>query len=152
VRRRYVILLIGLGVIVFLAISALLARAFTVGGAEDSTLTDLVRAEAAGRAAQIEATITGCRTDPACRVRVASNVAALRHPGEVQIAEINPSSNFSLGSTLGTARIAWVVGGSKPIVQCARVRHAGDVLSGFHIEVLKLSLRIKSDADCPARF
>ncbi len=152
VRRRNVILLIGLGVVVFLAISGLLARAFSVSGAEDATITDLVRDEAGGRAAQIEASISGCRTDPACRARVAQNVAALRHPGGVQIIEINPSSGFSLGATVGTARVAWLVGSSKPIVQCLRVRHDGDVLEGFRVEVVKLSLRIKSDADCPTRF
>ena len=53
---------------------------------------------------------------------------------------------------MGTARVAWLVGSSLPIVQCVRVRHAGDVLQGFRIELLRLSLRIKSDADCPARF
>jgi hypothetical protein len=152
VRRRNVILLIGLAVIVFLAVSALLARAFSVGGAENATITDLVRDEASGRTAQIEATISGCRTDPGCRARVAQNVAALRRPGGVQIIQITPSSGFSLGATVGIARVAWLAGSSKPIVQCLRVRHDGDVLQGFRIEVLKLSLRIRSDADCPARF
>jgi hypothetical protein len=152
VRRRNIILLVGLGVVVFVAISALLARAFSVGGAEDTTITDLVRDEASGRAAQIEATISGCRTDPACRARVAENVAGLRRPGGVQILQITPSAGFSLGATEGTARVAWLVGSSKPIVQCLRVRHNGDVLQGFRIEVLRLSPRIRSDADCPTRF
>jgi hypothetical protein len=152
VRRRNVILLIGLAVVVFVAISALLARAFSVGGAEDATITDLVRDEAGGRAAQIEATITGCRRDPACRARVAQNVAALRRPGGVQIIQITPSAGFSLGATAGTARVAWLVGSSKPIVQCLRVRHDGDVLQGFRVEVLRLSPRIRSSADCPSRF
>jgi hypothetical protein len=152
VRRRNVILLIGLGVVVFLAISALLARAFSVGGAEEATITDLVREEASGRAGQIEAIINGCRTDPACRSRVAQDVAALRRAGGVQIIQVTPSAGFSLGPTVGTARVAWLVGSSKPIVQCLRVRRDGDVLQGFRIEVLKLSPRIRSDADCPARF
>jgi hypothetical protein len=33
-----------------------------------------------------------------------------------------------------------------------RVRRAGNAFSGLHIELLALSARIKSDADCPARF
>jgi hypothetical protein len=48
--------------------------------------------------------------------------------------------------------VAWNVGGSLPIVQCVRVRHAGNVLSGFRIELLELSRRITTDAACPARF
>jgi hypothetical protein len=152
VRRRNVILLIGLGAVVFVAISGLLARAFSVSGAEDAVITDLVRAEAGGRAGQIVATISGCRNEAACRSRVAQNVAALRRPGGVQIIQITHSAGFSLGGTVGTARVAWLVGSSKPIVQCLRVRHAGDVLQGFQVEVLKLSPRIRSDADCPARF
>jgi hypothetical protein len=57
-----------------------------------------------------------------------------------------------LTATLGTARVAWLVGSSLPIVQCVRVRHAGDVLGGFRIELLAVSRRIKSDAACPAHF
>jgi hypothetical protein len=76
----------------------------------------------------------------------------LRRTGGVQILQITPSAGFSLGATEGTARVAWLVGSSKPIVQCLRVRHNGDVLQGFRIEVLRLSPRIRSDADCPTRF
>ena len=73
-------------------------------------------------------------------------------PGAIQIAEINPSSGFSLGETIGTARVAWVAGGSLPRVQCVRVRHTGNVISGFQIELLRVSLRIRSSADCPRRY
>ncbi len=52
-RRLYLFSLIGAGVVLFLVISALLARAFSVGGAEDSALTDLVTAEALGDPAAV---------------------------------------------------------------------------------------------------
>jgi hypothetical protein len=152
VRRRNVLLLIGLGIAVFLVLSALLARALSVGGAEDSAITNLVRAEARGDTAQVVSAITGCRNDPACRARAAKNTAALKRPGNVSIIQVQNSAGFSLTSTEGTARVAWLVGSSLPIVQCVRVRHAGNVLEGFTIKLQVVSRRIKSDTGCPSRF
>jgi hypothetical protein len=151
-RRRRNILLIVLGVLLFLVISALLTRALSVGGAEDTAITDLVTAEATGSAAQVAANLHDCADSPACRGRAGANAAALKHPGKVSIIQIQQSAGFSLSSTLGTARVAWLAGGSLPIVQCVRVRHAGNVLQGFTIELLDVSRRIKSDAACPAHF
>ncbi len=151
--RRPAIIAAVLGAItVFLVLSALLARALSVGGAEDSAITDLVRAEARGDRAAVVAAISGCAGSPACRARATVVTAALRHSGDVQIAEINPSSGFALGSTEGTARVAWVAGGSLPRVQCVRVRHTGNVLSGFQVRLLRISVRIRSNADCPSHY
>jgi hypothetical protein len=151
-RRPYVIASVLVGLLLFLVVSALLARAFSVGGAENAAITDLVRAEARGDTAAVISLISGCRASVSCRAGAAADTAALRRTGAVSIAELNASSNFSLGSTLGTARVAWLAGSSLPRVQCVRVRHAGNVLQGFTIELLKVSARIKSDADCPSRF
>jgi hypothetical protein len=151
-RRLFLLLLMLLGVAAFLVVSALLARALTVGGAEDSALTTLARDEARGKRAAVIADVVGCRHSAACRARAAVNVAALKHSGNVQIAEINPSAGFSLTATTGTARLAWIVGASFPRVQCVRVRRAGNVLSGYRIQLLKVSVRIRSSADCPASY
>ena len=151
-RRPWIIAAIVLGVLVFLFIATLLTRAFNVGDAENAAITSLVQAEARGDTAEVISLITGCKGNVACRARATANAAALRHPGQVSIAELNPSSTFSVGSTLGTARVAWVAGNSLPRVQCLRVRHAGSVLQGFTIELLVVSRRIASDADCPKRF
>jgi hypothetical protein len=150
-RRRLIVLLV-LGVLAFLVISALLTRALTVGGAEDTAITDLVRTEATGSAARVMASVSGCQTDPACRARAQANAAQLGRPGKVSIIQIQPSAGFSLTGTEGTARVAWLVGSSLPIVQCVRVRRAGDVISGFDVQLLQVSRRIKSDAACPAHF
>jgi hypothetical protein len=48
--------------------------------------------------------------------------------------------------------VAWVAGNSLPRVQCLHVRHAGSVIQGFTIQLLVVSRRIASDADCPKRF
>jgi hypothetical protein len=149
--RRLLPILIP-GVIVFLFISALLARALSVDSAERSAITAVVTGEAHGDTAAVLARLTGCAPDPACRARVGADVAALHHPGAVSIIQIQVSAGFSLTATQGTARVAWAVGGSLPRVQCVRVRRAGNVLSGLRVELLALSARIAGTADCPARF
>jgi hypothetical protein len=151
-RRATLIALIAGGVVLFLVVSALLARALSVGGAENSAITDLVRTEARGDRAGVVAAITGCRSDPACRARAAAVTSALRRAGGVQIIEINGLTSFALGGTVATARVAWLAGGSLPRVQCVRVRNAGNVLTGFSIQLLKVSVRIRSNADCPSHF
>jgi hypothetical protein len=151
-RRRGVIALIVVGIVVFLAIATLLTRAFNVGDAEDAAITNLVQAEASGHTSEVVDLITGCRASVACRARAAVNTAALKHPGKITIAEINPSSTFSVTSTMGTARVAWVAGNSLPRVQCLAVRHAGSAFSGFTVELLVVSRRIASGADCPEHF
>lgn len=152
VRRVYIFLLIGLGVVLFIAISGVLARVFSVDGAERSAITELVQAEAHGDVNGIVERIEGCGDSPVCRARAAEDVAALKHAGSVSILQLNPSAGFSLGSTIGTARVAWNVGSSLPIVQCVRVRRAGDAFTGLRVELLELSPRITTDADCPAHF
>jgi hypothetical protein len=148
VRRLY-ILAIVVGVVLFLAISALLARVFSVDGAERSAITSLVATEARGDLSGVIQRIDGCAQDAACRARAEANVAALKHPGSISILELNPSAGFSLTSTLGTARVAWNVGGSLPIVQCVRVRRAGNALSGLRVELLSVSRKLAGDATCP---
>jgi len=152
VRRSQLLALIALGVALFLFISAVLARAFSVDGAERSAITALVQAEARGDAAGVMDRITNCAAQPSCRARVNSDVTALRRTGSVAILALDTSSGFSLTGSTGTARVAFTVGSSLPIVQCLRVRRAGNVLSGLRVELLELSARIPSNADCPARF
>ena len=150
--RRLYLALIALGLVLFLAVSALLARVFSADGAERSAVTGLVQAEARGDQVGMVGRIDGCRASASCRARVAQDVAALRHVGRVSILQLETSAGFSLTSTMGTARVAWDVGSSLPIVQCVRVRRAGDALSGLRIELLAISRRIKTDGDCPATF
>ena len=150
--RRYRVTLITAGVLLLLGIGALLARVFSLDGAERSAITSLVQAEARGDASAMSARITGCRQSGSCQERVAVDAQALRRAGTVQILQINPSAGFSLGSTLGTARVAWRAGSSLPVVQCVKVRRAGNALKGQHVELLEISQRITTNADCPARY
>jgi hypothetical protein len=152
VRRSRLLALIAAAVVLFLFISALLARAFSVDGAERSAITAVVQAEGRGDTAAVVARIADCGAQSACLIRVRTDVAALHRPGSVSILTINTSSSFSLTGSTGTARVAWTVGSSLPIVQCLRVRRTGNVLSGLRVELLELSVRIPSNQDCPARF
>jgi hypothetical protein len=146
------IVLIVLGVLVFLAISTLLARVWSAEGAERSAITALVQAEARGDQTAMLSRIRGCGASTSCRARVAQDVAALRHPGKVSILQLQSSAGFSLTGSVGRARVAWTAASSLPIVQCVRVRRAGNAWRGLRIELLAISPRIKSDADCPASF
>ncbi len=150
-RRTYLVL-IALAILLFLAISAVLARAFSVDSAERSAITSLVQAEARGNQPAVFARIQDCSGSPDCRSRIAGEVASLRRPGALTILEIQASAGFSLGSTLGTARVAWRAGSSLPVVQCVRVKRAGNAISGLRVELLALTGRVESDADCPTRF
>jgi hypothetical protein len=144
--------LIVLGLALFLVISALLARALSVDGAEQAAITSLVQAEARGDARSVIAQIRGCSGSAACTRRATANALKLTRPGKVILLELNQSAGFSLTSTLGTARVAWRAGNTLPIVQCVKVRRAGNVLSGLHVELLEVSARIHTDADCPASY
>jgi hypothetical protein len=150
-RRPRLIALIVIGVVAFLVISALLARALSADGAERSAITSLVQAEARGDVAAAQAKVEHCNAKPGCRARITSNTATVTRPGSVTVLQLESSTGFSLGSTLGTARVAFRVGGSKPIVQCVRVRRAGNVLSGLRIELLSVSAPLKGNASCPGR-
>jgi uncharacterized ParB-like nuclease family protein len=153
VRRRQKIALLVTVVILFLAVSAVLARVWSGDGAEQSAVTALVADEARGDAAAMIAAMTGCTGDPTCRARVAADAATLKRAGPVSVLQYQASTGFSLTSTRGAARIAWeVVDKTRPIVQCVRVRRAGNALSGIHIELLEISARLNSSAGCPKRF
>jgi hypothetical protein len=152
VRRLRLFLLIALGLVVFVLISAVLARVLSVDGAERSAITSLIQAEARGDAVRMASQIHDCAGDPGCRRRVAQDALALERRGAVKILTLGSSAGFSLGSTVGTARVAWRAGGALPVVQCVRVRRAGNALRGLRIELLEISLRINSQANCPAHY
>ncbi len=150
-RRAYIAAIAG-AIIVFLVLSALLARVFSANSAEQSAITALVKDEARGDENAVIGDVAGCSTSQACRTRAGYNATALKHAGAVSIIQLQPSTSFSIAGTLGTARVAWSVGASLPIVQCVRVRRTGSVISGLKVQLLEVSRRIASDTACPARY
>jgi hypothetical protein len=151
VRRAY-IAAIAAAIIVFLIISALLARVFSANSAEQSAITSLVKDEAHGDTDAVIGDIAGCGASQTCRTRAGYNASTLKRPGAVSVIQIQPSTSFSIAGTEGTARVAWNAGGSLPIVQCVRVRRTGNAISGLKVELLEVSRRIKSDTPCPPRY
>jgi hypothetical protein len=151
-RRRQLLALVALGVVIFIAVSFALARVFGANGAEQSAITGLVKAEAVGDQAGMLARITGCSASSLCRARVAEDAAGLKRAGAVSIIELSPSTGFSFGGMTGTARVAWSAGSSLPIVQCVKVRRAGNIVDGLTVQLLEISRRIKSNADCPRSY
>jgi hypothetical protein len=134
--------------VAFVAISAILARAFSADGAERAAVTALVKAEAHGDVSAAVRQVQACGSSPSCRARVSRTVTAVKRPGGIQILQLTPSTSFSLGGTLGNARVAYRVGNSLPIVQCVRVRRAGNVISGLRIELLSVTTPLSADAAC----
>jgi hypothetical protein len=139
---------VGFVVIVFLAFSALLARALGGSGAERSAVTAVVRAEARGDAPAALARMPACRKEPACAAVVTDTAAKLERPGDVQILAFDPSVHVALDATIGTARVAWRAGGSLPVVQCVRARREGP-LGGDLVELLSISPPIGRVSACP---
>jgi hypothetical protein len=150
--RRLRLLVIVLVIALFVFISALLARAFSVDGAERAAITELVKAEARGDSSAMTRLIVDCAGSSSCRSRVRGDAASLRRAGRVSILELNPSAGFSLTGTRGVARVAWKAGSSLPVVQCVRVHRAGNVISGLNVQMLEISRRISTGADCPNQF
>jgi hypothetical protein len=144
------LLLLPLALVGFLAISFGLARVLSANGAERSAIERLLAAQARGDAAELVARIDGCAARPACRASARANARRLRSGGEVQIVRLDPSTSFSLGGTDGTARVVWRTPSRATVVQCVRVRRAGDVLRGLRIELHALSRPIRRTASCPS--
>jgi hypothetical protein len=150
VRKRWILLAVPT-LALFILISGLLARAFSLPNAEQSAVTDMVIAEARGDVGAVVAAIHGCAASPGCRAGVASDVRKLRHTGAVQVAQFSPSAGFSLTATTGVARVAWTAGGSLPVVQCVEVRRTGNLFSGQSVQLLAVSPQISGGADCPSK-
>jgi hypothetical protein len=151
-RRSQLLVLIAAAVVIFIAVSFVLARVFGANNSEQSAITGLVKAEAAGDQVGMMQRIKGCQQSSPCRARVAQDATALKHPGNVSIIQLQPSTSFSFGGITKTARVAWSVGSSLPIVQCIKVHRGGNVVGGLTVELLQISRRIKTDAACPAHY
>jgi hypothetical protein len=144
--------LAGLAVLVFLVISAGLARILSANNAERDAIRALMASQASGDAAGVVRQLSGCAPSSSCRARQRANVARLRHPGAVKLASVEPSSRFVLGSMDGTTRVAWtVVGTGRTTVQCVGVRRTGNVVTGMGVKLTALSAPIDPQSDCPAR-
>ena len=146
-RGRRIALAVG-ALILFLAISALLARFLSVENVERDDILAVLQAEAAGDAKLALARLDGCRSTPSCAATVRADAQRLRRSGSVKILSLTSSTAYSLTGAAGNTRVAWTVIGRLPIVQCVRVRRTGSFLTGAHVMLLSLSAPIANEADC----
>ena len=152
-RRPKVLLITGVVFVVFLLISALLARIFSADSAQRAAIIAVLQDQAQGDANAVISKIQGCDASAACRQRAAYNAAHLKAPGSVSVLTLQtPAGGITLGNSQGVARVAWRIGSGLPIVQCVRVRRAGNPITGLHVELLAVSKRIPSESDCPKTF
>jgi hypothetical protein len=137
-----------LGVLLFLAISGVLARFLGTENVERDDLLALIEAQARGDVNGIVRMLDGCRTNPACVARARANASSLRRSGAVKILSLKSATAYSLTGSAGKTRLAWTVIGKLPVVQCIDVRRSGSILQGITVSLLSLSAPIPNEADC----
>jgi hypothetical protein len=145
VRRRT--LLIAGGVVVFLLLSALLARWLGLENVERDDVVTLLAAQARGDSAAMLSQLPGCAGR--CRAIVVEDAARLKRAGSVLILADQSQTAYSLTSSVGETRVAWkATGAALPVVQCIRVQRSGNAISGLTIRLRAVSLPIPGTADC----
>ena len=137
------------GVIVFLAISAWLARFLSTENAERNAVVGLLQSQAAGNAEGMLDRLRDCRTQSACVALVRRNAASERSTGSLQILALSSPTAYSLASASGETRVAWRAGAHGPVVQCVLVHRRGNALTGLTVELMRISAPIGNEADCP---
>jgi hypothetical protein len=140
--------LIAVCALLFLAISAELARFLSVENVERNDAEMLIQAQARGDANGMLELLHGCRERPACMATVQANASHLRRSGAVKILSLKSRTAYSLGASSGKTRLAWTVIGRLPVVQCVEVRRTGNALAGINVSLLSLSPPIPNEADC----
>lgn len=152
-RRKTLRVLLAVGVILVLAISALLARFLSVENAERADDLALIQAEVKGNVPGMLSQLSGCRHSPSCVAAVRVNAAnpRLRRSGAVKILQLQSNTAYSLFGATGKTRLAWTVIGSLPVVQCVEVRRTGNFLNGIHVTLVGLSAAIDNEGICTKR-
>jgi hypothetical protein len=140
--------LIVAGIVLFLAISGLLARFLSTENVERDADIALIQAQARGDASRMLADLSGCRYRPSCAATVQANATRLRRSGAVEILSLKSSTAYSLDGSKGLTRLAWTVTGKPPVVQCLEVRRTGTIFNGITVTLLSLSAPIPNESDC----
>ena len=140
--------LIALVVVLFFAISGLLARFFATENVERDDILAVLHAEVVGNERGMLAQLSGCVSAPKCVTVVKADAAFLHRNGSVKILDLTSESNHSLGASTGPTRVAWTVIGHLPTVQCVTVKRSGNFLTGISVALLSIGRPINSEADC----
>jgi hypothetical protein len=146
-RGRWLVL-IAFGVVLFLAISALLARFFSSENIERDNVLAVLRAEVVGNERGMLDKLAGCAAKPRCAAVVKADAASLHRTGPVKLLSLTSSTNHSLTGSTGVTRVAWTVIGHLPTVQCVTVKRSGNFLTGISVSLLSIGAPISNEADC----
>lgn len=134
-RRRRT--LVALVVLLFLAVSAVLARVLSVEGQEREAVLQVLRAQARGDAEAVLDRLTAC--DGPCARAVRAATARVAGPGDVKLVRLDSGTSYALGTSQGTSRVVWVRGeDGRPVVQCFQVRREGSVLTDRSTSLLRV--------------
>jgi hypothetical protein len=149
-RRPKRVVLISLAVLVFLAVSALLARFLSVENVERDDDLAVIEAEAKGDVKGMLARLDGCRDSASCRATVEANARnpRLLRKGAVKILQLESATAYSLTGATGKTRVAWTVIGKLPVVQCIEVQRKGNPITGMSITLRALSAPIPNEGGC----
>jgi hypothetical protein len=145
VRR---VLIIVAAVVVFVAISVVLARWLSAENDERNKVTDLLAAQARGDADAMLDQIDGCIRRPGCVAAVRANAQRLKDPGDVNIVAYESDTSRALGGATGPTRVVWKTPSRLPTVQCVEIRRTGNILSGPSVTVTGLSEPIERESPC----
>ena len=147
--RRALLSVLAVCLVVFLAVSFLLARWLSTESRERNAVYALLQAQARGDAAAMLRRVPGCSRDAACAREVRENARRLRRPGEVKILAYDSTTAYAIGAKSGPTRVAWtVVDRGLPVVQCVDVRRGGTVLAGRVVTLRRLSRPIGRQSAC----
>ena len=139
---------IAVVVVLFLAISIMLARFLSTENVERDDILAVLQAQAKGDAQAMLSKLNGCRSKPGCVAIVKADAVKLRRPGAVKILLLKSKTAYALSSTAGVTRVAWTVIGKLPVVQCVQVRRTGNLLSGMSVMLLSIGPQISGEGEC----
>jgi hypothetical protein len=140
--------LISVGLLVFLAISAVLARFFSTENVERDDVLAVLQAQVVGNERGMLSQLSGCQAEPKCVAVVKADAAGLRRGGSVKLLSLTSSTNHSLTGSTGVTRVAWTVIGHLPTVQCVTIRRSGNFLTGISVALLSIGAPIPNEGDC----
>ncbi|HEU4975006.1 MAG TPA: hypothetical protein VFT50_07925 [Baekduia sp.] len=148
VRRRRLLLAAVPAVVLFLAVSFVVARFLTTENRERDRIAALLQAEATGDPGAVLARLTAC--DATCAARVRAFVPRLRGTtgADVKVVRLDSGTAYSLGTSEDWTRVVWVRDvDARPVVQCVRVRRSGSPLAERSVSLLRLTAPLASNED-----
>lgn len=147
-RRRT--LLIAAGLVVFLAISLVLAQVLAGATPEREPILKLLRAQAAGDAPGMLRELPECAGQAGCPARVEALARRLQRRGSPKILSLDSDTAYAFSSRTGPTRVAWTTleSGGAATVQCVEVRRDFGLTSGASATLLRLSGPIDPESSC----